>query len=87
MGLNNIYKPQSQTDELMSFKCLENMGSVTQITLDQSFKFNDTQSYLYRKYPFSDLYQQNALKCDIDVNQFLKRHDDMQSCSYICTYS
>lgn len=48
MGLNDIYKPQSQTDELMSFKCLENMGSVTQITLDQSFKFNDTQSYLYR---------------------------------------
>lgn len=49
MGLNDIYKPQSQTDELMSFKCLGNMGSVTQTALDQSFKFNDTQSYLYRK--------------------------------------
>lgn len=85
MGLNDIYEPQSGTDGLMSSSAWEIWVLWHRQHRKQSFKFNDSQSYLYRMYPFSYLYQQNALKCDIDVNQCLKLHNYMQRCSYMCT--
>lgn len=38
MALNDIYKPQSGTDDLMSCKHLGNMGSLTQTTLETEFQ-------------------------------------------------